>query len=329
MSHAVSTSRSTRLLQDAPADDHATRALFSGAAFCDEVLPYGTILNASYEITRVLGRGGFGVTYEARDENSGNVFAIKEFFPPGCVRVGGEVVAGAAQTAQRLAASRRRFVEEARVLSALRHPNLVRVFGAFQERGTAFLVMEKLRGATLLEIVESRGALPEPLVLSRRGKVVRGARCVASRRVFASRCEAGKRLRLRLRRRRKTPHRLDGLRFVAPHRRPNRAHHAAADSRDALRNARLRAGRAVFAKRDSCREKPIFTRSARRSFTFSPATRRRLPPSAPLRVQNFPVPITKRCLRVLATHFRWRCKRVRATVRLRCVILEACCAAKK
>ena len=48
----------------------------------------------------------------------------------------------------------------------LRHPNLVRVFGAFQERGTAFLVMEKLRGETLLEVVDSRGALPETLVLS-------------------------------------------------------------------------------------------------------------------------------------------------------------------
>ena len=165
MPHAVSSSRVTRLLQNAPADDHATRALFSGGAFSNETLPAGTVLNGRYTVTRVLGRGGFGVTYEARDENGGSIFAIKEFFPPGCARVGGEVVAGATQTAERLAASRRRSIEEARVLAALRHPNLVRVFGAFEERGTAFLVMEKLRGETLLEVVEKRGALPETLVL--------------------------------------------------------------------------------------------------------------------------------------------------------------------
>ena len=44
-------------------------------------LPPGTILNGRYIIGRTLGQGGFGITYTARDHQTGQLVAVKEFFP--------------------------------------------------------------------------------------------------------------------------------------------------------------------------------------------------------------------------------------------------------
>ena len=44
-------------------------------------LPAGSILNGRYIIGKVLGQGGFGITYMARDHQQGQTVAIKEFFP--------------------------------------------------------------------------------------------------------------------------------------------------------------------------------------------------------------------------------------------------------
>ena len=44
-------------------------------------LPEGSVLSGQYVIERVLGQGGFGITYCARDHKTGDYVAIKEFFP--------------------------------------------------------------------------------------------------------------------------------------------------------------------------------------------------------------------------------------------------------
>ncbi len=126
-------------------------------------LPPGTRLRlGAFELETVLGRGGFGVTYRARDCRDGRAVAIKEFFPTGCARIDNSVQAGGAT---RFEDGKRHFLEEARVLIGLRHPNIVRVWEAFEDHATAYIVMEHLEGQTLLERIESSGALqPEEAI---------------------------------------------------------------------------------------------------------------------------------------------------------------------
>ncbi|MFO0990255.1 MAG: protein kinase, partial [Alphaproteobacteria bacterium] len=105
-----------------------------------DALPEGTKL-AGYVIGRVLGRGGFGVTYLATDALYPEIkAAIKEFLPEGLAmrRSGDHSVQpsgpGRAEAYRRALAS---FETEARTLVALRHPNVVEVQRYIEANGTA------------------------------------------------------------------------------------------------------------------------------------------------------------------------------------------------
>lgn len=127
-------------------------------------LPAGFELDARrYRVDRVLGQGGFAITYLAQDNMLQRPVAIKELFPDGCTRD----LATLAVVPQRLSVAdfqqiRQRFLEEAQLLATLSHPNIVRVFRVFEERNTAYIVMEYLQGHTLGEWLRLRGGyLPE------------------------------------------------------------------------------------------------------------------------------------------------------------------------
>lgn len=148
-----------------PAVDERCRSCgssFAPPATSEAALSSGTQLRGGrYRIEKVLGRGGFGITYKATDLVTGAAVAVKELFPSGRAHRSsdGSVVA-VTGAVRELEAFRRRLTFEAGVLRGLRHPSLVAVLGTFEERGTAYLVMEYLAGETL-EARILRGRLGE------------------------------------------------------------------------------------------------------------------------------------------------------------------------
>ena len=110
----------------------------------------GTQVHGRYLIGRVLGYGGFGVTYLAWDGKLEQKVAIKEYLPgefstrmPGQSR--GSVFGG--DKAEQFTDGLRQFVEEARRLARFQNePGIVTVFDSFEENGTAYIVMEYLEG---------------------------------------------------------------------------------------------------------------------------------------------------------------------------------------
>ena len=110
-----------------------------------------------YAIERVLGEGGFSITYRCGHRDLQRRVAVKEFFPPGAQRVGSTVVHPNQPDA--FLREQAKLVQEARHLSGLRAPGIVNVYDVFHENGTAYIVMECLEGQTLEQRLAA-GALP-------------------------------------------------------------------------------------------------------------------------------------------------------------------------
>ncbi|MCC2669128.1 MAG: serine/threonine protein kinase, partial [Armatimonadetes bacterium] len=129
-------------------------------------LPPGAVLQGgAYRVERLLGQGGFGITYAGRDLRLDRPVAIKEFFPSGSIRVGLAVQPAGGVPAAEFTTARTRFLEEARVLARFHHPGIVQVYASFEEQNTAYMVMELLQGQSLAAVLEQRGPLPEAEVL--------------------------------------------------------------------------------------------------------------------------------------------------------------------
>ena len=120
-------------------------------------LPLGTKLSGGkYTVGKVLGQGGFGITYMGADTVLYRPVAIKELFPEGCQR-NGTTVQPTRITPSDFASMKQRFLDEARLLASLNHPGIVKVYDFFEENNTAYMVMEYLRGKSLAKLVEERG----------------------------------------------------------------------------------------------------------------------------------------------------------------------------
>lgn len=126
-------------------------------------LSKGTILQSRYQIVRVLGQGGFGITYEGLHIDLHKRIAIKEFFMrSACERKEGSTIVNITRGNRDLAGHfRAKFVKEARILAALEHPGIVRVFDIFEANDTAYYVMDYIDGESLGDLVSHRGVLPE------------------------------------------------------------------------------------------------------------------------------------------------------------------------
>lgn len=127
-----------------------------------QALPGGHSLHdGCYTIERVLGRGGFGITYRAVHNRLLMRVAIKELFPEGATRQeDGFVVPPAGLGRDGLAEAKEKFLEEARTLAQFNHPGIVRVIDVFEENNTAYLAMEYLGGETLARRILRQGRLP-------------------------------------------------------------------------------------------------------------------------------------------------------------------------
>ena len=123
-------------------------------------LPAGTILNGRYIIGRVLGQGGFGITYTARDHQTGQLVAIKEFFPDSmATRTDRTTVTPFyGERGENFTYGRSSFLQEAETMAQfIGNPNIIRVYSYFEENGTAYFVMEYVDGVSLQEHIKSKG----------------------------------------------------------------------------------------------------------------------------------------------------------------------------
>ena len=124
----------------------------------------GTLLRQnSYRVERVLGQGGFGITYLATDLTLDKKVAIKEFFPKDyCVRnERNQLVVATISGDDIVSVLKQKFLKEAKKIARLENsPYIIKIYAAFEENETAYYVMEYIEGESLSEMVARVGPLP-------------------------------------------------------------------------------------------------------------------------------------------------------------------------
>ncbi len=132
-------------------------------------LPTGTELVGDYRIERVLGAGGFGITYLADEIALARAVTIKEYFPSDFAARTNE--RDAAPRSQDCAGDYRwgldRFIEEAQTLARFSHPNIVRVYRYFRSNNTGYMVLHFEEGQSLKSWLKGLGRAPRQNELDR------------------------------------------------------------------------------------------------------------------------------------------------------------------
>lgn len=123
-------------------------------------LPSRTVLNDTYEIGRVLGKGGFGITYAALDTHLQIPVAIKEFLPAQVAGRGTDqstVQPHGGNEAEVFEHGLSAFLAEAQTLAQFNHQNIVQVRAFFRQNGTGYFVMPFYEGRTMDEVMKAYG----------------------------------------------------------------------------------------------------------------------------------------------------------------------------
>jgi hypothetical protein len=152
-----------------PPEDERTVMPFSRAAPApgsdeggNNALPKGTRLG-EFEITGLLGEGGFGIVYLAYDSSLERNVALKEYMPSSLASrsTGARVSVKSERNADTFQAGLRSFVNEARMLAQFDDPSLLKVYRFWEANGTAYMVMPYYQGPTLKQALLARPAAPD------------------------------------------------------------------------------------------------------------------------------------------------------------------------
>lgn len=122
-----------------------------------------TLQGGKYQVIKVLGQGGFGITYLAENTMLEKRVALKEFFPKElCGRDNtSHLTLGTQNNAETVERLRERFLKEAKNIAKLDHPSIVKIHDVFEENSTAYYVMDHIEGVSLSDMVKRGGPLPE------------------------------------------------------------------------------------------------------------------------------------------------------------------------
>ena len=125
-------------------------------------LPGGTELVGDYRIGRVLGAGGFGITYLADELALSRRVTIKEYFPSDFAARAGDIDASprSKDCAGDYKWGLERFIEEAQTLARFDHPNIVRVYRYFRANNTGYMVLHFEEGQSFKSWLKSLGRAP-------------------------------------------------------------------------------------------------------------------------------------------------------------------------
>jgi serine/threonine protein kinase len=124
-------------------------------------LPDGTELVGDYRIKRILGAGGFGITYLADEKALNRLVTIKEYFPADfAARKGGSAAPRSQEVAGDYQWGLDRFIDEAQTLARFDHPNIVRVHRYFRANNTAYMVLHFEEGGSFKAWLKGLGRAP-------------------------------------------------------------------------------------------------------------------------------------------------------------------------
>jgi len=133
-----------------------------------------------YQIEKILGQGGFGITYLADDTNLSQKVAVKEYLPVEVAFREGDF--SVHPVSENHSESYRwgldRFLEEARTLARFDHPNIVRVLSVFEMNNTAYMVMRYESGHSFQQMLPKRATLDEERLVAILFPVLDGLRLV-------------------------------------------------------------------------------------------------------------------------------------------------------
>lgn len=129
------------------------------------VLPMGTRLNDKIVIGRVMGKGGFGVTYLGYDMRMDKIIAVKEYYPNGIayrLPSGTEVAVADTKSSETFDKGAEKFYAEAEMVAQFNgNPNIVSVYDYFRANNTVYLIMEYISGITLKNYIKKHGRLTD------------------------------------------------------------------------------------------------------------------------------------------------------------------------